>query len=176
MRSFKVEACNRHYHHRGRDRRARVGWRWWSGDPRPVARAQRLFLDGRGGLLIADVQDQRIRRLDLRTGIITTFAGTGDKARAGDGGPATAASIFGARAVRQPRKYIYLRAEGNGIRKVDAHGIMSTYAGTGERGYSGDRSPALTATWGAPRPSAVTTTATCWSWTLRTTPFVLLMR
>jgi sugar lactone lactonase YvrE len=41
--------------------------------------------------------------------------------------------------------------EGNGIRKVDAHGIMSTYAGTGERGYSGDRGPALTATWGAPK-------------------------
>jgi len=41
--------------------------------------------------------------------------------------------------------------EGNGIRKVDAHGIMSTYAGTGERGYSGERSPALSATWGAPK-------------------------
>ena len=34
---------NRHYYHRGRDRRAWVGWRWWSGDTRPVARAQRLF-------------------------------------------------------------------------------------------------------------------------------------
>jgi sugar lactone lactonase YvrE len=111
------------------------------------------FLDGRGGLLIADIQDQRIRRLDLRTGIITTFAGTGDKARGGDGGPATAASIFGARAVCMDNRgntYICER-EGNGIRKVDAHGIMSTYAGTGERGYSGDRSPALTATWGAPK-------------------------
>ncbi|MBM3226125.1 MAG: hypothetical protein FJZ47_20345, partial [Candidatus Tectomicrobia bacterium] len=66
-------------------------------------------LDGRGGLLIADVQDQRIRRLDLRTGIITTFAGTGEKTRAGDGGPATAASILGARAVcvdRQGNTYI----------------------------------------------------------------------
>src|SRR5438093_11133222 len=51
---------------------------------------------------------------------------------------------------KQGNKYICER-EGNGIRKVDAHGIMSTYAGTGERGYSGDRSPALTATWGAPK-------------------------
>src|SRR5438094_8654789 len=111
------------------------------------------FLDGKGGLLIADVQDQRIRRLDLRTGIITTFAGTGDKARAGDGGPAIAASILGARAVcldSRGNTYICER-EGNGIRKVDAHGIMSTYAGTGARGYSGDRGPAITATWGAPR-------------------------
>lgn len=111
------------------------------------------FLDGHGGLLIADVQDQRIRRLDVHTGIITTFAGTGDKARAGDGRPAAAASILGARAVCMDRRgntYICER-EGNGIRKVDANGLMSTYAGTGERGYSGDGGPALAATWGAPK-------------------------
>jgi len=128
------------------------------GDGGPGTRAQLrepndCFLDGRGGLLIADIQDQRIRRLELRTGIITTFAGTGDKARAGDGGPAAAASIFGARAVcmdKQGNTYICER-EGNGIRKVDARGIMSTYAGTGARGYSGERSLALTTTWGAPK-------------------------
>jgi streptogramin lyase len=128
------------------------------GDGGPGTQAQLrepndCFLDGRGGLLIADIQDQRIRRLDLHAGIITTFAGTGEKARAGDGRPATAASIFGARAVcmdQQGNTYICER-EGNGIRKVDPHGIMSTYAGTGERGYSGDRGAALTATWGAPK-------------------------
>jgi NHL repeat len=111
------------------------------------------FLDGRGGLLIADVQDQRIRRLDVRSGIITTFAGTGEKARTGDGRPAAAAGILGARAVctdGRGQTYICER-EGNGIRRVDAHGIMSTYAGTGERGYGGDGGPALAATWGAPK-------------------------
>lgn len=129
-----------------------------SGDGGPGIRAQLhepndCFLDGRGGLLIADVRDQRIRRLDLRTEIITTFAGTGEKARGGDGQPATAASILGARAVcmdQQGNTYICER-EGNGIRKVDARGIMSTFAGTGARGYSGDGGPALTATWGAPK-------------------------
>ena len=111
------------------------------------------FLDRHGGLLIADVQDHRVRRLDLATGIITTFAGNGDKARAGDGRPATEASILGARAVCQDgngNTYICER-EGNGVRKVDAGGTMSTFAGTGERGYSGDGGPALAATWGAPK-------------------------
>ena len=67
--------------------------------------------------------------------------------------PATRASILGARAVCIDSKgntYIAER-EGNGIRKVDADGIMSTYAGTGERGYEGDGGSALEATWGAPK-------------------------
>ncbi len=130
----------------------------FSGDGGPGVQAQLrepndCFLDGRGGLLIADIQDQRIRRLDLVTGRITTFAGNGEKVRAGDGRVATAASILGARAVCMDRRgntYICER-EGNGIRKVDANGIMSTIAGTGERGYSGDGGPALRATWGAPK-------------------------
>jgi streptogramin lyase len=111
------------------------------------------FLDGKSGLLIADIQDQRVRRLDFRTGLITTFAGNGEKVRAGDGLPAAQASIFGARAVCMDRRgntYICER-EGNGVRKVNPNGIMSTFAGTGERGYTGDGGPALAATWGAPK-------------------------
>ena len=41
--------------------------------------------------------------------------------------------------------------EGNGVRKIDTNGIMSTVAGTGERGYEGDGGPALTASWGSPK-------------------------
>ncbi len=130
----------------------------YGGDGGPGTQAQMrepndCYLDGRGGLLIADIQDQRIRRLDLATGIITTVAGNGDKTRAGDGRAATDASILGARAVcmdRQGNTYICER-EGNGVRKVDVQGIMSTVAGTGGRGYTGDGGPALTATWGAPK-------------------------
>jgi sugar lactone lactonase YvrE len=130
----------------------------YGGDGGPGTRAQLrepndCFLDGKGGLLIADIQDQRIRRLDLKTGVITTFAGNGEKQRAGDGTPATQASIMGARAVCMDSRgntYICER-EGNGVRKVDARGVMSTFAGTGERGYSGDGGPALGATWGAPK-------------------------
>ena len=130
----------------------------YSGDGGPAVRSQLrepndCFLDGRGGLLVADVQDQRVRRLNLGTGIITTFAGTGKKAREGDGGPATQASILGARAVCMDRRgntYICER-EGNGVRRVDAGGRMSTFAGTGVAGYSGDGGPARAATWGAPK-------------------------
>ena len=130
----------------------------YGGDGGPGTAAQLrepndCFLDGRGGLLIADIQDQRIRRLDLSTGIITTFAGNGQKERAGDGGPAIAAAILGARAVCNDgmgNTYICER-EGNGVRMVDALGRMSTIAGTGAGGYTGDGGPALNSTWGAPK-------------------------
>ena len=131
----------------------------YSGDGGPGHQAQMrepndCFLDGKGGLLIADIQDQRIRRLDLVTGIIDTFAGNGEKARGGDGMPASQASILGARAVCMDSRgntYIAER-EGNGVRMVTAGGIMATVAGAdAERGYSGDGGPALAATWGAPK-------------------------
>ena len=130
----------------------------YSGDGGPGSQARirepnDCFLDGKGALLIADIQDQRIRRLDLATGTITTFAGNGEKVRTGDGLPAQQASIFGARAVCMDatgNTYIAER-EGNGVRKVDAYGVMSTLAGTGERGYSGDGCPAIAADWGAPK-------------------------
>ena len=113
-----------------------------------------LFLDGRGGLLIADIQDQRIRRVDLATGIITTFAGTGGKSRDGDGKPATEACLMGPRAVcidRQGNVYVAER-EGNGVRRISPDGILTTIAGAGAvSGYSGDGGPALAATWGAPK-------------------------
>ena len=137
---------------------AGTGEEGYSGDGGPGNQAMfrepnDCFLDGKGGLLIADIQDQRIRRLDLATGIVNTFAGNGEKERSGDGKPALEASFFGSRAVCMDSKgntYIAER-EGNGVRKVDTNGIMSTVAGNGERGYEGDGGPALTATWGSPK-------------------------
>ena len=131
----------------------------YSGDGGPGHLAQMrepndCFLDGAGGLLITDIQDQRVRRLDLASGIIDTFAGNGKKVRAGDGLPAREASILGARAVCMDgsgNTYIAER-EGNGVRVVSADGIMGTVAGgSTEFGYSGDGGPALDATWGGPK-------------------------
>ena len=130
----------------------------YGGDGGSAARAQfrepnDCFLDGHGGLLIADVQDQRIRRLNLSSGVIATFAGNGEKERSGDGRLALEASILGARAVcMDPAGNTYIaEREGNGIRMVDARGIMHTLAGTGEFGYTGDGGPAMEATWGGPK-------------------------
>jgi hypothetical protein len=116
-------------------------------------------LDGKGGLLIADVADWRVRRLDLKTGLISTFAGTGkpkdkvDRAHIGDGGPAAKAVIVGARAVcvdGAGNTFICER-EGNAVRKVDAQGIITTLAGTGAKGYTGDGGDAAQATFNGPK-------------------------
>jgi streptogramin lyase len=116
-------------------------------------------LDGKGGLLIADVADWRIRRVDLKTGTITTFAGTGrpkakpERGKIGDGGKAAEAVIVGARAVcvdGQGNTYICER-EGNSIRKVDDKGIITTVAGTGDKGYTGDGGDARKATFSGPK-------------------------
>ena len=137
---------------------AGTGQPGYNGDGGPATSAQMrepndCFLDGRGGLLVADVRDQRVRRLDLASGVMTTFAGNGEKERTGDGLPALEARILGARAVCMDgagNTYIAER-EGNGVRKVDANGVMSTVAGTGEFGYTGDGGPATAATWGGPK-------------------------
>ena len=110
-------------------------------------------LDGQGGLLIADVKDHKVRKVDLTSGIISTFAGTGVKEHTGDGGHASQAGIFGSRAIcvdNSGNTYICER-EGNTIRKVDAEGIITTIAGRSETGYTGDGGPAIKATFNGPK-------------------------
>ena len=109
-------------------------------------------------LYIADVADHRVRRVDLSSGIIATFAGTGAAEHGGDDGPAAEARIFGARAVKLgPDGTIYiLERQGSSLRAVDAAtGIIATIAGTIGRGYSGDGGPALAAVFDAPKEMAI---------------------
>jgi hypothetical protein len=140
------------------------GKKGYSGDGGPGNQASLkepndCCLDGKGALLIADVADWRIRRLDLATGMITTFAGTGrpagkaERSKNGDGAPAASAILIGARAVcvdGQGNTYVCER-EGNSIRKIDAKGIITTIAGTGMAGYSGDGGSALIALFKGPK-------------------------
>lgn len=130
----------------------------FSGDGGSATQAQMrepndCILDGTGGLLIADVQDQRIRRLDIASGTMNTFAGTGEKEHTGDGGPASEAGIFGARAICVDGKgntYVCER-EGNTLRRIDPDGIITTVAGTGKQGYTGDGGPAIECEFNGPK-------------------------
>ncbi len=109
-------------------------------------------------LYIADVADHRVRIIDLAAGTIATFAGTGKGEHSGDGGPARAAGVFGARAVKLAADgtvYI-LERQGSSLRAVDPRtGIITTIAGTGARGYGGDGGPALDAVFDAPKEMAL---------------------
>jgi DNA-binding beta-propeller fold protein YncE len=109
-------------------------------------------------LYIADVADHRVRVVDLATGIIATFAGTGEAEHTGDGGPARAAGVFGARAVKATADgtvYI-LERQGSTLRAVDPRtGVIRVVAGTGARGYSGDGGPAREAVFDAPKEFAL---------------------
>src|SRR5437773_2469858 len=86
-----------------------------------------------GGLYFCDLDNQRIRRLDLRTRQTTTIAGNGQKAYSGDGGPATAASLNMPHEIQfDARGHLYIAERDNHvIRKVDGStGLISTFAGT----------------------------------------------
>src|SRR5207248_11639219 len=90
-------------------------------------------------LYITDVADNRVRVIDLASGTINTFAGTGAAEHSGDGGPARAAGTFGARAVRVAADgtvYI-LERQGSSLRAVDpTTRVITTIAGTTARGFA----------------------------------------
>ena len=118
-----------------------------------------MALDREGrNLFIADVGAHRIRKVDLATGLITTFAGTGRPRHEGDGGPAAKASIWApGRSTSDADGTVYIvEREGNTVRAVDpGTGLITTIAGTGARGYSGDGGPAMRATFNGPKEIAV---------------------
>jgi sugar lactone lactonase YvrE len=136
----------------------------WSGDGGLAARAGLgepnglAFDPDERRLYIADVADHRVRVVDLASGIIETFAGTGIAEHGGDGGPAREARIFGARAVKiasDGTVYI-LERQGSSLRAVDpATGLINTIAGTTGRGYGGDGGPAASAVFDAPKEMAL---------------------
>jgi DNA-binding beta-propeller fold protein YncE len=107
-------------------------------------------------LFVADVADHRVSAIDLATGAISTFAGTGEARHDGDGGPATSAGVFGARAVAlAPDDSLYiLERQGSSLRRV-RDGIIETIAGTGARGYAGDDNDARHAVFDAPKEMAI---------------------
>jgi uncharacterized protein YceK len=118
----------------------------YSGDGGPATDAELHFPNGvdedsAGNLFIADTNNNRIRKVDANTGTITTVAGNGTRGYSGDGGPATSAEFYSPYAIwLDSADDLYIPDSNNQVvRKVDAGtGTISTVAGTGTLGYSGD--------------------------------------
>jgi RHS repeat-associated protein len=144
------------------DTMAGTGTRGYSGDGGPAAEAQLncpygVAVDAAGNIFIADSSNHCIRKVDA-SGIITTVAGTGTWGYSGDGGPAAEAQLYYPQGVAVDAAGSIFIADGNHcIRKVDASGIITTVAGTGTWGYSGDGGPAAEAQLGWPRGVAMDT-------------------
>ena len=105
-------------------------------------------------LLICDIGNHRIRRIEFATGVINTFGGTGDRRPTPDGAPLNGTPLNGPRTFAFDSAgdlYLALR-EGNAIYRVDGKSLsLHHVAGTGEQGYSGDGGPARLARLGGPK-------------------------
>jgi uncharacterized protein (TIGR03437 family) len=121
----------------------------FSGDNGPAARAQLYYphgvaVDSAGNLYIADYGNNRIRK--VTNGVITTVAGNGTYGFSGDNGPATSAQLYNPYGVAVDSAGNLYIADANNyrIRKV-TNGVITTVAGNGTYGFSGDNGPATSA-------------------------------
>lgn len=108
-----------------------------------------------GNLYIAEYYGQRLRKVST-SGTITTLAGNGKQGYSGDGGPATSAEFDGPyRVTVDTAGNVYIPDSGNArVRKVSPNGIITTWAGNGNVGYSGDGGPATSASFTYPEAVA----------------------
>ena len=140
------------------------GGQAFSGDGGAATDAEMFFpsgiaLDSDGDLYIADTNNHRIRKVDIATGLISTFAGDGATSDefgtgtfAGDGGPATDASFNRPAAIdfdSAGNLYVVDR-ENNRVRMIDTSGNVETIAGNGEFAFSGNGGPATDAALASP--------------------------
>ncbi len=135
---------------------AGTGKSGFSGDSGPASeallnQAYSIALDGTR-LLIADLGNHRIRSVDLRSGIITTICGTGEKKLPVNGGLAKEQPLAGPRslAVDSENIWIVLR-EGNSVWRIDRSNRIYHVAGTGDKGFTGDGADARQATLNGPK-------------------------
>src|SRR4029453_17838788 len=116
------------------------GTKGYSGDGGPATKAQlnepyEVRFDRAGNMLFVEMQNHLVRKVDAKTGVISTVAGTGKKGYGGDGGPATAALFSSPHSIAlDASDNLYIADIANHrIRKVDARtGIVTTIAGNGE--------------------------------------------
>ncbi len=140
---------------------AGTGSAGYSGDGGPATSAalnspNGLAVDPAGNLYIADYGNFRVRRIDPN-GTITTVAGSGSYGSTGDGGPATSAKLSQVTGVAfDPRTgSLFIADAGNHRIRAVANGTITTFAGTGTAGYSGDGGPSASAQLNHPSAVAV---------------------
>ena len=116
--------------------------------------AHSLVFDRAGDLYICDIGNQRIRKIDMKAGTISTFSGTGEKKPAPDGAPIAGTPLSGPRALdvdRDGNLWLALR-EGNALYRLDLRGgTLHHIAGTGKPGFTGNGGPAKSATLAGPK-------------------------
>lgn len=124
----------------------------------PLKHPDGLCVDKMGNVYVVDAQTHRIRKITAATGIISTVAGNNTYGYSGDGGPATMAKLFNPWDVHlDAAGNLYIAdASNNAIRKVNTAGIISTIAGNGTSGYSGDGGNSLDALLYGPSGISVT--------------------
>lgn len=128
---------------------AGTGKKGYSGDGGPALEAtfnlpHELRFDAKGDLYIVDMTNHVVRKVDMKTKVITTFAGTGVAGYSGDGGPAAQAQFKQPHSIQfGPDGSLYVCDIGNNvIRRIDMQtGIISTFAGTGKPGATPDGAP-----------------------------------
>ncbi len=125
---------------------AGVGTPGFSGDSGPAVKAQlrqphSIAFDPQGRLLICDIGNHRVRRVDPRSGLIETWLGTGERKPTPDGAPVAGTPVNGPRAIDlDPQGNVYLALrEGNAVFMINPKSNRYHHlAGTGEQGYAGD--------------------------------------
>jgi streptogramin lyase len=136
------------------------GQKGYTGDGGPALQAgfnlpHEIRFDKAGNLFIVDMQNHAVRRVDAKTQIITTFAGTGQPGYSGDGGPANRAQFKQPHSIQfdPSGEHLYICDIGNHVlRRVEMKtGVISTFAGTGKAGNTPDGAPISGTTLKGPR-------------------------
>ncbi|WP_438480200.1 hypothetical protein [Oleiharenicola lentus] len=128
---------------------AGTGVKGYTGDGGPATQAtfnlpHEIRFDRAGNLFVADTGNNAVRRIDVKTGVITTIAGGANRGYAGDGGPAKAAALKGPHSIQfGSDDSLYICDVGNhAIRVIDPKtGNIHTLAGTGKPGPTPDGAP-----------------------------------
>ena len=136
---------------------AGTGVSGFSGDNGPATLAELKFpsgiaIDTAGNIYFCDYQANRVRKIDIITGVISTIAGTGTMGFGGDGGPATAAMLAAPQDICSDKHGNLFIADtyNNRVRKINSTGTISTVAGTGSVFFNGDNGLADTSNLNSP--------------------------